>query len=69
MEKKKKEKYKQERTWMKGRTRETKNNKRGTNSREAEQEIQFNTKTEKKRNEIRQLDKKDKAGRYLLLPP
>lgn len=69
MEKKKKEKYKQERTWMKGRTRETWNNKRGTDSREAEQEIQFNTKTEKKRNEIRQLDKKDKAGRYLLLPP
>lgn len=55
---KKKEKHKQERTWMKGRTRETWNNKRGTNSREAEQEIQFNTKTEKKRNEIRQLDKK-----------
>lgn len=54
MEKKKKEKYKQERTWMKGRTRETWNNKRGTDSREAEQEIQFNTKTEKKRNEIRQ---------------
>lgn len=46
---KKKEKHKQERTWMKGRTRETWNNKRGTDSRERQSKRFSSTPRQRKR--------------------